>query len=163
MEPYEVHATPSQEIHDWLTANGWYPGRDIGEEAERLIGVRLQDARGQGATLTPAEPAVRVIHTYGGLRLNRGGDNRDGAWIMKPTFGYRDDAADIKELAEALGVELFSVGCESAEFSLILVDETGRFFLLHHTGGYYAGDSDFDAFRRFIEGEMLPDAEDYFV
>jgi hypothetical protein len=137
MEPYEVHATPSQEIHDWLTANGWYPGRDIGEEAERLIGVRLQDARGQGATLTPAEPAVRVTHTYGGLRL--------------------------KELAEALGVELFSVGCESAEFSLILVDETGRFFLLHHTGGYYAGDSDFDAFRRFIEGEMLPDAEDYFV
>lgn len=37
-------------VRDWLTANGWSPGRDIGEQAEELIQVRAEDARRQGVS-----------------------------------------------------------------------------------------------------------------
>ncbi|MGW2647747.1 SUKH-3 domain-containing protein [Streptomyces sp. NPDC001393] len=67
------------------------------------------------------------------------------------------------ELAEGLGTALFPVGYEASECGILLVDEKGRFFHLHHTGGYYSGHDEFDAFSRFLQGLEDPDAEDYFV
>lgn len=82
---------------------------------------------------------------------------------MKPTLGYEGDAAVIAELAAGLGVGLFPVGYEESERGLILVDDTGRWFHLHHTGGYFLGKDEHDAFSRFLSGEEAPDAEDYFA
>ncbi|MFJ9963067.1 SUKH-3 domain-containing protein [Streptomyces avermitilis] len=153
---------PTPEVLDWLTESGWLPGRDIGEQAEDLVRVRVQDAERQGVPLVPVPAAQRVIHTYGMLRLNQ--PSTPGcAWQMDPTIGYDGDAAAVKELAAGLGLELFPVGYETSEFGLLLVDESGRFFHLHHTGGYYLGADEFDAFSRFIKGLPDPDAEDYFA
>jgi hypothetical protein len=82
---------------------------------------------------------------------------------MTPTIGYEGDASLIAELATGLGVGLFPVGYEESERGLILVDETGRWFHLHHTGGYFLGADEYDAFSRFLNDTEVPDAEDYFV
>lgn len=66
-------------------------------------------------------------------------------------------------MASGLGKKLFPVGFESSEYGILLVDETGRWFLLHHTGGYFLGEDDQDAFARFITNADTPDVEDYFV
>ncbi|MEV6184466.1 SUKH-3 domain-containing protein [Streptomyces avermitilis] len=153
---------PTQEVLGWLTERGWFPGRDIGEQAEELVRVRLQDSERQGVPLTPVSAAVRFIHTYGMLRLDH--PKASGcAWVMKPTIGYDGDAGNIKELGAGLGVELFPVGYEASEFGILLVDGRGRLFHLHHTGGYYLGADAFDAFSRFVEGLPDLDAEDFYV
>ncbi|WP_106516450.1 SUKH-3 domain-containing protein [Streptomyces himastatinicus] len=151
-----------QLVHDWLTRNGWSPGRDIGEHADELIQVRVRDTERQEAPLTPVPAAVRFIHTYGLLTLSH--PTVPGvAWVVKPTVGYDGDAASIRELALGLGVEIFPIGYETSEQGILLVDETGRFFHLHHTGGYYLRENEFDAFSRFMGGVTDPDAEDFFV
>jgi len=153
---------PTPEVRDWLTRNDWHPGRDIGERADELIQIRVQDAERHGVPLPPIPAAVRVIHTYGWLTLSHPTVQRS-AWIMDPTFGYDGDVKAIQELSVGLGVGLFPVGYESSECGIILVDENSRFFHLHHTGGYYLGENDFDAFSRFLSGVVDPDAEDFFV
>lgn len=82
---------------------------------------------------------------------------------MDPTVTYKGDTENIRELAESLGTSLFPVGYESSEAGFILVDATGRFFLLHHTGGYFLGFDEHDAFKRFLNNVSAPDAEDFFV
>ncbi|WP_432159192.1 MULTISPECIES: SUKH-3 domain-containing protein [unclassified Streptomyces] len=146
----------------WLTENGWVPGRDIGERAAELVEVRVRDAARQGVALSASPAAVRIVRSYGLLRLAH--EKAAGeVWVMKPTPGYEGDAALIAELAAGLGTGLFPVGYEESERGLLLVDEKGRWFHLHHTGGYLLGADEFDAFSRFLRGVEAPDAEDYFV
>ncbi|MET7847627.1 SUKH-3 domain-containing protein [Streptomyces avermitilis] len=155
-------SAPTPEVLEWLTASGWSPDRDIGEQAEELVRVRVRDAERQGVPLVPVSAALRAIRTYGMLRLGHP-VSRTCVWVIDPTVGYDGDAAQINELCAGLGVDLFPVGYEASEFGILLVDEMGRWFHLHHTGGYYLGVDGFDAFSRFITGWPDPDAEDYFA
>ncbi|MFF4081036.1 SUKH-3 domain-containing protein [Streptomyces sp. NPDC001777] len=158
MDPEKL--TP--EVRDWLVANGWSPGRDIGERADELIRVRVQDSQRQGNPLTPVPAAVHIIHTYGLLHLTH--PTAQGiSWVMNPAIGYEGDAEAIQELKSGLKTELFPIGYESSEHGIILTDEKERFFHLHHTGGYYLGENASDAFSRFLIGTPDPDAEDFFV
>lgn len=153
---------PTREVLDWLNRNGWFPGRDIGDSARDLIQVRLKDAEAQGFPLEAVEAAVHVIRTYGLLSLEHPRAS-DSAFETEPTGGYDGDAREIAEMAANLGVPLFPVGFESSELGIILVDKFGRWFLLHHTGGYFLGEDAYDAFSRFITNAETPDAEDFFV
>ncbi|MVO90761.1 hypothetical protein GPA10_39985 [Streptomyces sp. p1417] len=154
--------TPSPEVREWLSRNGWSSGRDIGAEAEELVRIRLRDAERQGERLTPVDAAVRIIREYGGLRLAHPRVT-DLVMEMDPTGGYDGDAAAILELTANLGKQLFPVGYESREYGLILVDEIGRFFHLHHTGAYFWGSGEYEAFAFFLGREDALDAEDFFV
>lgn len=156
------HERLPPEVRDWLVTCGWSPERDIGYLADELIRIRLDDAERHGIALPPTPGAVRVIRDYGELRLSHPTDRRC-AWIMNPTFGYDGDARAISELARGLGTELFPVGYESLEYGIILIDRSDRFFALHHTGGYYLGADEADAFSRFLTGTHAEDAEDFFV
>ncbi len=153
----------SQEVREWLEENGWFPGRDIGAiRAGELIDARVNGAECQGSSLVLVGAAARIIRAYGLLTLAH---PRAGGFVlkMKPTVGYDGDAALISELARNLGRQLFPVGYESSEEGLILVDEIGRFFLLHHTGSYFWGFNEQDTFSRFLSGADALDAEDFFV
>ncbi|MEV0437868.1 SUKH-3 domain-containing protein [Streptomyces spectabilis] len=153
----------SQEVHAWLERNGWTPDRDIGEvEAGELIDARVQDAERQGSPLVPSDAAVRIIRNYGLLTLQHPRID-EFAMEMRPTVGYDGDAALVSELAVQLGRSLFPVGYDSSEYGLILVDEAGRFFHLHHTGAYFWGFDEQDAFARFLSGVDALDAEEFFV
>lgn len=152
----------SSDVREWLEQSGWFPGRDIGEaEADRLIGVRVRDAERQGHPLMPNDAAVRVIRSFGLLTLAhpRGGL----ALEMRPTVGFDGDAALITELGENLGRRLFPVGHDSHDFDPLLVDESGRFFFMHHTGAYFWGSNVQDAFYHFLSDAEEVDAEDFFV
>ncbi|GAA0471298.1 SUKH-3 domain-containing protein [Streptomyces olivaceiscleroticus] len=154
---------PSPQVSDWLAQHGWFPGRDIGdEEVDDFISVRVRDATEQGFPMEPVDAAVRVIRTYGGLKLAHPRAS-DSAFEMDPTGGYDGDAREIAEMSTGLGEKLFPVGFESSEFGILLVGETARWFLLHHTGGYFLGQDEQDAFTRFITNGDTPDVEDYFV
>ncbi|MER6353172.1 SUKH-3 domain-containing protein [Streptomyces sp. NPDC001634] len=150
------------EVADWLTEHGWFPGRDIGQQADELIALRVQDSERQYYPLAPVEAASKIIHSYGLLEL---GHPRlpARALVMDPTGRYEGDAAEISELAANLGQRLFPVGYEASELGLVLVDEGGRFFHLHHSGAYFIGSDENDAFSRFLSGADAPDAEDFFV
>ncbi|MEU6914493.1 SUKH-3 domain-containing protein [Streptomyces olindensis] len=152
---------PAPGVTAWLTSNGWTPDRDLGERAAELVEVRVRDAERQGVTLPPSPAATRVVRAYGLLRLAH--PKAAETWLMKPTLGYEGDAALIEELAAGLGVGLFPVGYEESERGIVLVDETGRWFQLHHTGGYFLGADEHDAFSRFLGGVDAPDAEGWFV
>ncbi|KUM99646.1 hypothetical protein AQI95_37360 [Streptomyces yokosukanensis] len=147
---------------EWLVENGWFPGRDIGEQAQELINFRLQDAERQGYPLTPFGKAVEIVHSYGLLELPH--PRAQGrSLVMDPKARHEGDVEEIAELAANLGQLLFPVGYETADLSLLLVDEGERFFYLHHTGSYYVGAGVDDMFARFIDNVSIVDAEDFFV
>lgn len=152
----------NQEILDWLASNGWSKGRDIADRAGELIRERVDASRRQGVELPAFVAAERIIRSYGLLHLERLGTS-DSLLVMKPTVGYEGDVDDIEELRENLGLDVFPVGYDSGDFALVLVDVRGRFFSLHHTGAYFMGNDEFDAFRRFMRGLPDHDAEEYFV
>ncbi len=149
------------QVEHWLTSNGWFPGRDIGSRADELIELRLRDAGDHQDTLAPVEAATRVIRCYGELRLPC--PDETNILCMSPTLTFPGDVQVFAELADSLGVRLFPVGYETAELGIWLVDESGRFFYQHHTGGYFLGENEYEAFALALSGDTRPDAEDYFV
>ncbi|MEL3948071.1 MULTISPECIES: SUKH-3 domain-containing protein [Streptomyces] len=153
----------SPEVREWLERNGWFPGRDIGSAAVgELIDVRVRDAERLENPLVPNDAAVRIIHAFGLLTLKYPRAD-DFVLKMEPTVAYDGDVALISELGENLGQRLFPVGYESEDFGPILVDELGRFFHLHHTGAYFWGFNEQEAFAHFMSGALALDAEDFFV
>ncbi|CAM5551598.1 SUKH-3 domain-containing protein [Streptomyces tanashiensis] len=44
----------------------------------------------------------------------------------------------------------------------MLIDETGRFFLMHHTGPYFLGANTYEAISCLLRGPQQ-EARDYFV
>ncbi|MFI9235899.1 SUKH-3 domain-containing protein [Streptomyces sp. NPDC053079] len=151
------------EVADWLTSNGWSPSRDIGSMADDLIRIRVEDAARQGWHLGDLETATRFIRSYGELELPYPWAPLEAALKFDPTAGYDGDVEAFDELAQGLGKKIFPVGYETHEFGIWLVDEIGRFFYLHHTGGYFLGENEYEAFDRALSGKSRPDAEDFFV
>ncbi|MFC5724748.1 SUKH-3 domain-containing protein [Streptomyces gamaensis] len=149
-------------MSNWLVANSWFAGRDIGRRADELIDVRVRDSERQGAPMEPFPAAVRAVREYGLLRLVRSAASRP-ALVMKPTVGYEGDAAEIAELARCLGQRVFPVGYEESEYGLVIVDELGRYFQLHHTGEYFMGMDAHDMFSRFINAVAGPDVERFYA
>lgn len=149
-------------VDQWLADHGWYPGRDIGGQADELIDFRVRDAERQGHPLTVSARASQFIHSYGLLKLTHP-KTEESSLIIDPKGRYEGDVEDIAELGASLGQHLFPVGFEEADLSILLVDDMDRFFYLHHTGAYYAGAGALDVFARFVNNVDTPDAEDFFV
>ncbi|MFE0424999.1 SUKH-3 domain-containing protein [Streptomyces sp. NPDC058953] len=156
---------PPEKTGAWLRANGWRPGREEepeqGATAGRLIEVRVRGSADQGFPLLPWAEVHRFVASYTGLELPvpLAPERRFRA---DPTFGYEGDAELITELAENLGRRLFPVGWETAENGIVLLDDTGRFFYLHHTGPYFLGADEPRALASLMTGDQ-EDADDYFV
>ncbi|MFB6983236.1 SUKH-3 domain-containing protein [Streptomyces scopuliridis] len=79
-----------------------------------------------------------------------------------PRLVFKGDTEEISDLAGDLGTKLFPVGYDTYDGSTLLMDETGRFFLSHHTGAYHLGREKYEALMSLMSGE-LEDAEDLFV
>ncbi|MFD6281947.1 SUKH-3 domain-containing protein [Streptomyces sp. NPDC060209] len=152
---------PREELDAWLRANGWYPGRENEAEAERLIAVRVRGSADQGYPLQPWDEVYRFVSSYVGLEFPMP-LAPERQFRADPTFGYEGDAELVVELAQNLGHQLFPVGWETSENGIVLMDDVGRFFYLHHTGPYFLGGNDTEALSSLMTGAQ-EDAEDYFV
>ncbi|MER6996958.1 SUKH-3 domain-containing protein [Streptomyces sp. NPDC000410] len=156
---------PREELDAWLQANGWHPGRENDPEneaeAERLIAVRVRGSADQGFPLEPWGEVRRFVSSYVGLEfpMPLAPERR---FRGDPTFGYEGDAELIAELAQNLGHRLFPVGWETSENGIVLLDDSGRFFYLHHTGPYFLGGDETQALASLMTGDQ-EDAEGYFV
>lgn len=157
------HTCHTPEVTDWLSRSGWATGRDIGPLADRLVEVRVQDAARQGWHLDVLKTATHVIRSYGNLELPYPRSSPEAALNLDPTAGYDGDAETFAEVSEGLGKKIFPVGYETYECGIWVVDEIGRFFYLHHTGGYFLGENEYDAFALALSGRSRPDVEDFFI
>ncbi|MFF4156584.1 SUKH-3 domain-containing protein [Streptomyces sp. NPDC001678] len=142
---------------------GWFPGRDIGPLANELTRMRVRDAARQGETLKPSGTAVRFIRSYGDLELPFPRSSPEVKLVLDPTGGYDGDAGNFVELAQNIGRKLFPGAFETYECGIWLIDETGRFFYSHHTGFYFLGENEYEAFAMALSGWTRPDAEDFYV
>ncbi|MFD7028271.1 SUKH-3 domain-containing protein [Streptomyces sp. NPDC059917] len=152
--------TPA-EVEAALTEVGWHPGRDIGDEVPALLRVVTEKYAAEGFPLEPIPTAVAFLREYGLLKLTIPGEPT-ATLVLAPHWIYEESGEDVAEFAGNLGVKVFPVGYETFDGSMLLVDERDRFFLLHHTGSYFAGNDKYEAVSCLLRGP-LQDAEDYFV
>ncbi|MFD7286726.1 SUKH-3 domain-containing protein [Streptomyces sp. NPDC059863] len=149
------------EVDVWLAEAGWHPGRDVGEEARDAVAAVIERYRSYGVAVEPSAPALAFIREHAFLRAVIDTAPENFA-IFTPRLVFKGDAEEISELAGELGTKLFPVGYDTYDGSTVLIDETGRFFLSHHTGAYWLGCGKYEALMSLTAGDM-DDAEDYFV
>ncbi|MFJ3926159.1 SUKH-3 domain-containing protein [Streptomyces sp. NPDC090022] len=144
---------PRAEVEAWLRTHGWHPEHADRAEAERLIAVRVRDSVRQGCPLEPWEAVTDFVGRYAGLRFPMP-LAPERVFLPHPALGYEGDAEDIAGLAADLDRRLFPVGYETVEAGLVLLDDLGRFFYLHHTGPYFLGGDEAQALSSLMRGDQ---------
>ncbi|MFP8885783.1 SUKH-3 domain-containing protein [Streptomyces mangrovi] len=150
-----------QAAEAWLRPYGWSPERDIGTEADELIRKAREQAAEHGTSWSPSEHAYSFVRNYGGLKvlLHESPENH---FFADPGFPYKGGAEEIEELSREIGEKVFPLGYDSYDGAVMVVDEKGRFFVVHHTGNYYLADDSLQALWNFKKGDVQ-DAEDFYV
>ncbi|MER5961418.1 SUKH-3 domain-containing protein [Streptomyces sp. NPDC002057] len=144
-----------------LTDAGWSRGRDIGDQLPEFLRFVTDRFTEEGHPVEPFRAAQDFVREFGGIRLEIPG-TPPFAIGFTPHWIYEESSEDVAELARNLGGKLFPVGYETSDGAMILVDETGRFFLLHHTGPYFLGTNTHEAVSCLLRGPQQ-EARDYFV
>ncbi|MCB5179666.1 SUKH-3 domain-containing protein [Streptomyces antimicrobicus] len=144
---------PWPEVEAWLRGAGWFAGRGEWGEAERLVAVRVADAARQGVPLEPWGAVLGFVARFVGLRFPVP-LAPERVFLAHPALGYEGDAEDIAELAGDLGRRLFPVGYETGEAGIVLLDDLGRFFYLHHTGPSFLGHDEAQALSSLMRGDQ---------
>lgn len=151
----------AHEVDTWLQEHGWFAGRDVSGQVPAMVGDITREYQQAGFPVEAFDAATRFLGEFGGLRLTMDAERRDFIYLT-PYVVYGSAPADVAELSGNLGVRLFPVGCDTSEGSPILIDEQGRFFMVHETGNYYMGKTLHEAVISLAHAPM-EDAEDYFV
>ncbi|MFF9065999.1 SUKH-3 domain-containing protein [Streptomyces sp. NPDC014891] len=151
----------TEEVEAALTEAGWTRGRDIGGQLPELLGVVTERFAEEGHPVEAFTAARDFVREFGGIRLVIPGTPPDAVGFT-PHWIYEESAEDVAELAANVGKKLFPVGYESFDGSMVLIDETGRFFLMHHTGPYFLGANTYEAISCLLRGPQQ-EARDYFV
>ncbi|MFD0073047.1 SUKH-3 domain-containing protein [Streptomyces sp. NPDC127166] len=149
------------EVEAVLTEAGWSRGRDVGARLPGLLGFVTARFAGEGHPVEPFRAARDFVREFGGLRLVIPGTPPD-AVAFTPHWIYEESGEDVAALARDLGRRLFPVGYETFDGAMVLIDDTGRFFLLHHTGPQFLGADAYEAVSCLLRGPQQ-DARDHFV
>lgn len=150
-----------EDVDAWFREHGWFPGRDVAEQAAAFVAEVVEETRNAGFPVEPFTAATEFLAEHAGLRLTL--DARRGDHLhFEPVIVRDSTAEEIAELSRNLGVRLFPVGWDSSEGEVIVVDERSRFFCLHHTGNYYMGTGKYGAMTD-LYGYPMQDAEDFHV
>ncbi|MFF0557738.1 SUKH-3 domain-containing protein [Streptomyces sp. NPDC020472] len=149
------------EVEAVLTEAGWSRGRDIGARLPELLGFVTDRFAEEGHPVEPFRAARDFVREFGGLRLVIPGTPPDAVGFT-PHWIYEESGEDVAELARDVGRKLFPVGYETFDGAMVLIDETGRFFLLHHTGPSFLGANPYEAVSCLLRGPRQ-EARDHFV
>ncbi|MFJ9411090.1 SUKH-3 domain-containing protein [Streptomyces sp. NPDC101393] len=142
-----------ESVAEWLTVNGWTPERDISEKAGEFIHHAIQESNEEGCPVVAFEGVEDFIRSYGLLRLTHPSDPKESL-IINPTGGYEGDFREIEELAQEIGKRLFRVGYDMPEGGIFVLAEDGSLYYLHHTGTYYLGADEYEAFSNWVRGNL---------
>ncbi|MFE2013478.1 SUKH-3 domain-containing protein [Streptomyces sp. NPDC059491] len=149
------------DVDAWFGEHGWYPGRNVAEQAAAFVAEVVEESRNDGFPVEPFAAAMDFLAEHAGLRLTV--DARREEYLhFTPALVWGGTSEEIAELSRNLGVRLFPVGWDSSEGEVIVVDEHGRFFCMHHTGNYYMGTGKYGAMTDLYAFPMK-DAEDFYV
>lgn len=152
--------TREEAVAGALAAAGWYPGRDIGARLPELLAFVIDRFAEEGHPVEPFRAARDFVREFGGVRLEIPGTPPIAVGFT-PHWIYDESAEDVAELAGNLGRRLFPVGYETFDGAMVLVDDTARFFLLHHTGPYFLGLTAHEAVGCLLYGPQR-EARDFF-
>ncbi|MEV6246464.1 SUKH-3 domain-containing protein [Streptomyces sp. NPDC051742] len=153
--------TTVEEVEAALTEAGWSRGRDVGSRLPELLGFVTDRFTEEGHPVEPFPAAQDFVREFGGLRLVIPGTPPDSVGFT-PHWIHEESGEDVAELAANIGKKLFPVGYESFDGAMVLIDETGRFFLMHHTGPYFLGADTYEAISCLLRGPQQ-EARDYFL
>ncbi|MGK5640000.1 SUKH-3 domain-containing protein [Streptomyces sp. URMC 126] len=151
----------SHSVEKWLTGHGWHPARDIGFLATEAIDRRKEQLAGQGHPLEPHALVEPFLHSYGLLELPVE-TYPSIVTCFDPSIAYAYDGEDIVELGEGLRRRVFPVGFMTEDGNILVLDDLGRFFAIHHTGSYFVGHDTVEAVTVLKGGGVQGDAEDFF-
>ncbi len=149
------------EVEAVLTGAGWSPGRDIGARLPGLLAFVTDRFAEEGHPVEPFRAARDFVREFGGLRLVIPGTPPDAVGLT-PHRIHEESGEDVAALARDLGRRLFPVGYETFDGAMVLIDETGRFFLLRHTGPQFLGADAYEAIGCLLRGPRQ-DARDHFA
>lgn len=125
----------------YLATAGWYPGRDIGDQ----INLWLAQNASALAELVPSPAALAFLREFGGLRVapEEGGIPIPNAQASHfyPTDRLQPVLGSFG-LREEYGLDTFPIGYCDEQFSPLVMDRTGRVFLVHWSGDLYLGHQD---------------------
>ncbi|MFF8839164.1 SUKH-3 domain-containing protein [Streptomyces sp. NPDC015130] len=149
------------DVDAWFAAYGWSPGRDVADQVPAIVAEIVGQTRSDGFPLEPFAAATDFLAEHLGLRVTIDARREDHLHLT-PAIVWHCTSEDIAELSRDLGVRLFPVGWDSSEGEVIVMDEQGRFFCMHHTGNYYMGTGKHEAMIGYSQAPMQ-DAEDFHV
>lgn len=145
-----------KDVNDALVTLGWRRGRDLGPKVDRWLAPRV--------TEKPFPAALAVMREFGGLRSLANRPGKDSAQTPFTIYPAPRDqlaafAPDVQALRERLGTAVFQVGVVEHGLRAIVVDDSGRVFLVGPME-LYAGASFDEALVRMSQGircEELPE------
>ena len=149
-------------VNGRLVAMGWTRGRDISAELGGWLlprVVELSEKFSKPNRLPPCTPspaAVAVMREFGGLGSLDNGRGETSAQIPFVIYPARNGelfnfAPDVQKLSETIGSRAFQVGEVERGIGALVVDESGRVFLV---GPFplYAGANIDEALTRMLRG-----------
>ncbi|MER6099665.1 SUKH-3 domain-containing protein [Streptomyces sp. NPDC001728] len=151
----------TEEVETVLAEAGWSRGRDIGAQLPGLLGLVIDRFAEEGHPVEAFPAAQDFVREFGGLSLVIPGTPPDAVGCT-PHWIYEESGEDVAELAGNVGRKLFPVGFETSDGAMVLIDETGRLFPMHHTGPYFLGANPYEAISALLRGPQR-EARDYLV
>ncbi|MFF5923527.1 SUKH-3 domain-containing protein [Streptomyces flavochromogenes] len=155
------HLNAPADVDAWFAEYGWFPGRNVADLVPAIVAEIVEDSRKYGFPMEPFAAATDFLAEHAGLRLTLDA-RREDYLHLTPVIVWRSTPEDIAELSRHLGVRLFPVGWDSSEGEVMVIDEQGRLFFMHHTGNYYMGADKHEAMISLFHSPMR-DAEDLYV
>ncbi|MFO0699966.1 MAG: SUKH-3 domain-containing protein [Nitrospira sp.] len=146
------------QINERLVALGWRRGRDLGAEVDDWLARRLAGlpAWPDGAPYTPFPAALAVMREFGGLLSL---DNGTGKTMAQTPFAIYPQPSDalvgyassVQGLGRGLGLRTFQIGEVEQGLGALVVDESGRAFMVGPVTLFAGGTID-EALNRMLQG-----------
>ena len=129
------------DVNEQLLAIGWTRGRDISTELFEWLAPRVAELsekfseQNGSPSYAPFPAAVAVMREFGGLVSMADGPGQTSAQVPFVIYPAPHDdligfAPDVHELGETIGSRAFQVGEVEQGMGALVVDESGRVFLV---------------------------------
>lgn len=152
----------SAEVAEVLGEAGWSQGRRTDEQTAQAVHLVCDQVGRHGARIEAFDAAIAVLNEFGGLYVVQDGPGRDlrrRPFALDPTQ-VAATAETLADFGRLLDTRLFPLGMEGDHDSVLVIDESGRFFALDHAGEWYLGESIEAALTTLVTGTQPPRIDD---